>query len=187
MNETNPYAPPVARVADPGSAVIAQTTEVPFFAVGIFKLVLMSVCTFGVYDLYWFYKNWQRVKAREGTGISPFWRAFFAVLFCYQCFTHVRDYDAPSLESGELMAGPLAAGWIILTVLWRLPDPYWLICYLAFVFLIPVQRRANAINDAVEPAHDRNTRLTWLNWVGVVLGGVMLLLILAGTFLPEEQ
>ena len=36
----------------------------PFFAVPLWKLALMSFFTFGIYELYWFYRNWQRVRVR---------------------------------------------------------------------------------------------------------------------------
>lgn len=183
MDNVNPYAPPRARVAD---AVATVNTDVPFFPVSTFKLVLMSVCTLGVYELYWFYKNWQLVKARDGSDIYPFWRAFFGVFFCYSLFTKVRDHGHPDVGSNRLPAGALAFGWIVATLMWRLPDPYSMCSLLAFVFMIPVQMTANRINSAVEPEHDRNGRLTWLNWVGVVIGGLVVALAIVGSFLPEE-
>jgi hypothetical protein len=181
VNEFNPYAPPAARVVD----VIEARPATPFFAVTIFKLVLMSICTFGIYELYWFYKNWQLIKAREEPDILPFWRAVFAYFFCYQCFVHVRDYEAPQVSPGTLLAGPLAAGWIVMNLLWRLPDAYGMLSLFAFLFIIPVQVHANRINQAVAPGHDPNGGLSWLNWVGIVLGGLFLSLAALGFFAPE--
>jgi hypothetical protein len=31
--------------------------QAPYFAVSLLKLTVMSICTFGIYDLYWFHKN----------------------------------------------------------------------------------------------------------------------------------
>jgi hypothetical protein len=145
------------------------------------------VCTFGLYELYWFYMNWKIIKERERLDIMPFWRAVFGVFFCYQCFKAVREFDHPAFASRSLPAGPLTAGWIITSLLWRLPDPYWVASMLAFVFMIPVQRRVNEINAAVEPLHDRNSHLNWLNWIAIILGGGMLILALIGTFLVPEE
>jgi len=47
------------------------------------KLAVMSICTLGMYDLYWFYKNWGLVKDRNNLEIKPFWRAFFAFFYCH--------------------------------------------------------------------------------------------------------
>jgi hypothetical protein len=191
MSERNPYAPPTAPVADVavGNSVSTsgEDTEAPFFAVSVFKFALMTVFTLGFYQLFWFYKNWQIIKARENSTIRPAARALFAVFFCYECFSRVRDYEHPELPQGRLLAGPLAAGWIILTVLGRLQGPYWLASELAFLFIIPVQRRINHINHTVAPSHDPNGRLTWLNWIAAVVGGVTLVFALVGTFFPDAS
>jgi hypothetical protein len=126
----------------------------PFFAVSLTKFAAMSVCTFGIYELYWFYKNWRLVKEREKVNISPFCRAFFAFFFCYQCFSRVRARAATVGLDHSLRTGPLAAGWII-TVLWRLPDPYWLVSMFEFLFVLPIQALANRINSTAVPGHDR--------------------------------
>ena len=94
----------------------------------------------------------------------------------------MRSYDHPALERSSLAAGPLTAGWILFTLAWRLPDPYWLLDNLAVLFLIPVQLRVNHINSVVAPGHDRNVRFTWLNWLTLILGGGLFTLALFGTF-----
>jgi hypothetical protein len=116
----------------------------------------------------------------------PFWRAFFAVFFCYQCFSHIRKYDHSSVTAGTLAAGPLAAGWIVLNLSWRLPDPYWLITFFAFLFILPIQQRANEINNAVAPGHDPNSRFTWQNWAGIAIGSVILALDVIGFLNPDS-
>jgi hypothetical protein len=191
MDERNPYAPPTAAVADIDNASTSTVAvDAPFFAVTLFKYVLMFVCTFGLYQIYWFYKNWQLIKEREGFAgirISPLPRGIFSVFFCYQCFAKIRDYEHPAVQPRRLLAGPLAAGWIILSLLWRLPDPWWWPSTVSFLFILPVQRRVNQINAEVAPEQDRNGRLTWLNWIGVGVGSLLLLLILIGTLAPPQD
>jgi hypothetical protein len=87
--------------------------------------------------------------------------------------------------SETIPAGPLAAGWIITSLLWRLPDPYWLVSMLPFLFMLPVQALANRINATVAPRHDPNRRFTAWNWVGVVFGVIFMILIIVGMFLPD--
>lgn len=161
--------------------------EPPFFPVSITKFVVMSLCTLGVYPVYWFDRNWRRIKTREHTNISPAFRAIFAYFYCYPCFRRIRNYDVPALTDSKLAAGPLAVGWIVTSLLWKLPDPYWLISLFAFVFLIPVQSRINRINAMVSPNYDLNNRFSAWNWVAVVLGGLLLVLGIIGTFLPNEE
>lgn len=177
----NPFAPPSAVVADVGSAQ-TLSSQPPFFAVSLLKLVVLSICTFGIYELYWFYKNWQLIKDREGSTLSPALRAVFAVFFCYQCLARIGDFATPALAKSRLAAGPLAVGWILTTLLNRLPGGYGLAALLAVAFLIPVQSRANQINEALSPGHDPNSRFTFWNWVLVVCGLILVPLAVVGTF-----
>jgi hypothetical protein len=180
---SNPYAPPTAELAD---AQAAQTQQPAFFAVSIAKLTVLSLCTLGLYELYWFYKNWQFVRARERSNIVPVLRAFFAVFFCYACFARIRDHGKKVGIQPPLSAGACATGWILTTIMWRLPDPYWLVSMAAFLFLLPAQAYANRVNAAVAPEHDRNSKFTESTWITTVIGGAFFLLAVFGTLFPEQ-
>jgi hypothetical protein len=159
----------------------------PFFAVSVPKLIVLSICTLGLYELFWFYKNWCLVRERERSHILPSARALFAFFFCYGMFKRVRDFPVQSVTVGTLPAGALTVGWILTNLLWNLPGPSGLIGFLSFVFIIPVQISATRINEAVAPRHDRNERFTTANWVTVVIGGLVFILMVIGSFLPEES
>lgn len=156
-----------------------------FFPVGILKLVLMSAVTLGLYELYWFYKNWKFIQKRSQVALQPFWRAFFGVLYCYPCFKEIEKEVKSKDLPFPLSAGWLAFLWIVLTITWRLPDPYWVVTYLATIVLIPVQNAVNRLNSAVEPNHDPNTSYSGWNIFGLVLGGLLFALGILGLFLPE--
>jgi hypothetical protein len=181
--ETNPYAPPNSVVAD--VSVVAPEGIPLFFPVSVFKLLVLLFCTLGMYEYYWFYMNWKLVRDRTHEDISPFWRSFFGIFFCYQLFDRIRK-DGSELTASRLPAGPLATAWIIATMLWRLSGAYWFVTFLAFFALVPVQASVNAVNQIASPDHDPNARFTAWNWVAVILGGPFFLLALYGTFfLPE--
>jgi hypothetical protein len=182
----NPYAPPMAAVADIAPAADVAT-EPPFFAVSVTKLAVMCICTFTVYEVYWFYKHWQRISEREREPIWPLMRAIFAILYCYPCFARMRDHEG-AIESGSrLYAGPLAVAFIVTTLTWRLPEPYDWISMASFVATLPVQYHVNKLNALASPAHNRNSRFTGWNWVAVVVGGGLLLLAIAGEFLVPPE
>ncbi len=181
----NPYAPPTAAVSD----VITYdgaTVEPPFFPVSPLKLAVMAFCTFGLYQLYWFYKQWDHIASYQNRLVSPLARAFFSVVFCYSCFASVRDFAHLNVAPSRLPAAALTAAWILLTVASRLPDPYWLVTLLSFVPMLAVQRRANAINASVHPDHDRNASFSALNYMAIVLGGGLILLATVVTLIPVE-
>lgn len=166
-------------------APLPQEQLPPYFAVSRRKFIVLWFCTLGFYGIYWFYKQWQRVKERERSDIIPPLRAIFSVLFCYSLFDHVnssaRTYDV----EGHLASGALAAGFIILSLLWRLPDPYWLVTFLSVLFLVPAQDLMNKINNKVAPTAPPNAHFTKVNVAGTIVGGLLFLLALIGTFLPE--
>jgi len=135
----------------------------------------MSICTFGLYEIYWFYKNWNLIKQREGTNIAPFWRAVFGYFFCYQCFSRIRAH-AESLDlSQSVPAGPLATGWIITSLLWNSRS------ILAGLdvdisFHASGAGACNRINSTITPHHDPNRRFSVWNLVGIVVGAIFMIL-----------
>jgi hypothetical protein len=140
-----------------------------------------------LYQLYWFYKNWQRIAEREREPMWPAARAIFGVLYCYPCFARIRDHERSAELDSPLRALPLAIAFIVSTLTWRLPDPWGWIAIGAFLFTLPVQHHVNRLNALVAPSHDRNSRFTVWNWVGVVVGGSLMLLVIVGAFLAPTE
>jgi O-antigen/teichoic acid export membrane protein len=183
--QENPFAPPNSLIQDVSSRSAVANENTPWFLVSVTKLFIMSLCTLTLYQVYWLYQHWRRVKRREGLDINPAARSIFGVFFCYQLFAKIRDFERPDHSPSSLAAGALAAGWIVATLLWRLPDPYWWVAMSSMLFTLPVQAQANANNAAVDPNHVINSRLTALNWVAVVVGGLLLFLAVVGTLMPQ--
>jgi hypothetical protein len=60
-----------------------------FFAVPNKKLILLSLSTFGIYQLYWAYKNWKVIENKE--NISPIPRTFFHAIFVFGLFKRIFE------------------------------------------------------------------------------------------------
>jgi hypothetical protein len=114
LMEENIYAPPKAVVADAGW--IKNDVDVRFFAVSPVKLVVLSVCTLGLYQIYWFYKHWVLIKRRSEPLIIPWARAFFGFFWCYSCFEFIRNDERRLGVEPTLPSGPLAIGWIAVSL-----------------------------------------------------------------------
>lgn len=169
---------------------IAQSDAIPeqqpyFFAPSTLKFFLMSACTIGIYELYWFYKNWVLIKARANKGIMPFWRAFFAPLWAYSCFKYVKLAANEKGVPAPSLIGLLALFYFILQSLWRLPNPYWLASILSFVPLLPMNAAALEINKKIGAIGSENSKFTPWNWVALVGGGLLLAFAIIGSFIPE--
>jgi hypothetical protein len=160
---------------------VAAPPVTMFFPVSPLKLILMSICTFGVYDVFWFYMNWGYVNRRE-QQIRPFLRAIFWPLFCYPLFRRIHLAAESQGTQRSFAPIPLAAGWVILRLLGGLPDPGWPIGLFSVLCLVPVQATVNEINLATNPQHNRNSRFTGWNIAALAIGGGVLILALIGTF-----
>jgi len=152
-----------------------------YFAVSPMKLLVMEIATVGFYQLYWFYKHWALVRDRERSDIWPVARAIFGVLFVWPLFDHIRKSSQDQLGR-TLPAGLLAIAWIVTTITWRLPDPWWLITYLSVFPMLPIQVAANRVNAKVDPQHDQNQAYSIWNKVGIAVGFPLFALMLFGIF-----
>lgn len=159
----------------------SKTSPFPY-VISIQKLVVLSVVTFGLYEIYWFYKQWKSFKAERDLKVTPWARALFATLMSYSFFQEVQKAIKSVDKTRSLEAGGLAIAYFILVILYKLPEPYWWISLLSVLPLIPVQ---NTINDYWKKKYgDRVVPSgfgVW-NWIWTVAGGLFLLLALYGTF-----
>ena len=71
---------------------LVHPSPVVYFGVPMAYLTALCLLTLGIYQIYWFYKNWAAVKKAKGIrGIYPFWRALFSALFCWSLFKRIRN------------------------------------------------------------------------------------------------
>ena len=81
--------------------------------------------------------------------------------------------------------GWLTFAFIAINIMWRLPDPVWLVSCLAFLPLLPVQGVINAINAKQQPTHRINDRFTGWNIAGIVFGVIWFALVVIGMAMPQ--
>lgn len=154
-----------------------------YFAVPHFKLVLMIVFTFGLYELYYIYKNWNIIRRYQNDEVMPVLRTIFSGIFCYSLFRYIYR-TAESLEIKTIAApSVLAVGFVFITLMGRLPDPYWIIAIFAFVPLLAVNKAAIDVNRANDKSYVLNPILSASNLVVIVIGVIWWLLVFAGLFL----
>lgn len=161
--------------------------EAVFFPVSAMKFAIMSLLTFGLYELYWGYRQWSYLKRSQGLKISPFWRAWFQLFFTYGLLKYIRGTALQHGSRVEYSSGWLTVGYLVTLVIGsRLPVPYGIVGALAWLFLLPVVNAVNEVNRALGTSADQlNTKLAKWNWLAVAIGGLMWLAILTGPFLPQ--
>ena len=161
-----------------------EDSQPMFFPVSRLKLFVMSLVTFGLYELFWFYKNWQLFKAKTGDEISPFWRTFFCGIWCYFLFKEIKSLAKSRRVYANYSPFLLTVAWIVLRLCYRLPDPYWLVTCLSVIALFQVQEIVNELNCVVAPNHNPNSRFSVWNIVTIAVGGSLTVLAIVGTLMP---
>jgi len=157
--------------------------EAVYFPVSCSKLAVMTMSTLGFYVIYWFYQNWNMERRRAGRG-WPILLTAFAPLTSYLLFDAMRNslvrHALPKID-----AGLLALMFLAFNVLFRLPDPYWMLGTLWFVPLVTAQDSVNKLNEQVAPDAPRNERYSGWNIAAIVVGALIWLLVIAGFFLEK--
>jgi len=167
---------------------LAQDTDTnnAYYVVGSLKLALLSMCTLGLFDLYWFYRNWKTIKTNLDLNIMPFWRAFFSPLWGWSLATHINS-EADSLDASPAISAFIFGSlYFVLSVLWRVPDPYWLVSTFTFVPILLLQNTVHSLNGAYGTVDASLFRFNIWNWMGVVIGGAFFTLIVIASFLVPE-
>lgn len=148
------------------------------------KFILLSISTFGIYELVWLYKYWKILKKAKWLNISPFWRTFFSTFFVWSFARHLQIYlrekDIPCNYSPTLIGG----SYFILILLCKLPDPYWMIAFLTFIPMLPL---LNGINQFWKKQEQDlpPRKFAWWQIILIIIGLLFFMLSLIGTFFPE--
>jgi hypothetical protein len=156
-----------------------------FFYVSPVKLVVMSVVTFGFYEIFWFYKNWFYVKEHSQTKCWPLVRSIFSTITYYFLLQEIQKAGEVQGIKPSFALGVPAIAFFALTACWRLPDPFGLVGIFAPFALLPAQKYINSLNT-VTPT-EINDKFSVANWVAIVIGGFLTLICMLGFFLPSPK
>ena len=173
-------APPSAPVAG------RETPREAYFTVGALKLALMSLTTFGLYELYWFYQNWRVARDREQSSISPFWRAVFTPLWTFDMGDRFVEQAKAERISIKLPTVVLGILYIALRLPLLLPEPYKLARLVAVVAILPFDYAARRLDGEGRLAAPTYGRYSGWNVAWLIVGSLLLLLAIIGAFLPQD-
>ncbi len=150
-----------------------------YYAVPKTKFILLFVCTLGLYQLYWFAKNWMLIRQQEKSKIKPIARAIFSILFYSDLANRVLKTARTMGYSKQYSPTFLAIAYFATSLTWRLPGAWLLIGFISFLPLIPVVQATNFINEHSEDATiDSNYHIGEI--IAAILGGIYLLLMIIG-------
>ncbi len=196
MSDVNPFAAPPADAA--AAPAPARTTSPPFEAFPVWKIALMMPLTFGLYAIYWMYRQHTR-RAGRGADIWPSARALFHLFFVHRLMDDVRvEAEQADLEPPETWW--IATAYVIVLLVENLYSratanvvlglvgdfllPLLFVALRTF-FLIQAQQAIDRVLDHVAPDRDRGGRLGAGFLLTLAVFSSLWALGLLGTLLPE--
>ncbi|MEO7497132.1 MAG: hypothetical protein ABIT83_06315 [Massilia sp.] len=195
------YAPPQADLSGRPEVVIAP----PFYVVSLVKLTVLFIVTLGVYQLFWFYKNWSNYKLHcqiSGNGNGKIWpvpRALFSVFFVHSLFRKVAEHAEANLRPLTWQAGSQATLMVVLLLVSAFAgrfsevgigapfsDILTLLVMVALYFSMrSAQKQINASCD--DPEGASNSEFTGANYFWIILGALFLLALFAAGFMGAQS
>lgn len=144
------------------------------------KFIVLSIISFGLYPIWWIYKAWRFYQQKENLDIMPAARAIFSIFFLTSLFNKILSFAKEKGYEEHFYSVGLFIGFIVGNFLAKLPDPFWLISILSFVFLIPPFKalnyaKQNSNEFVVTEQTSYSGRQIGLIVVGIIFWGLVLL------------
>lgn len=156
-----------------------ETTKIEI--VTLQKFVILSFISFGLYPIWWMYKTWKFFKEKDNLDVMPVPRAIFAIFFLNGLFEGVQGFAQSKGYTKTFSSVGCFLGVIGLNFTSRLPEPYFLVSILSFLFFIPA---VEALNYGIRNSSGYEIRDTeYFNarqLILIILGGIFWILVLMG-------
>lgn len=144
------------------------------------KFIFLSIISFGTYEIWWIYKAWRFYQQKENLDIMPAGRAIFSIFFLHSLFSKILDFAKEKEYKDSFSATSLFVGFIVASLLAQLPEPFWLISLVSFIFLIPPFKalnfaKQNSTDFIVSEQISFSGRQILLIAIGILFWGLILL------------
>ena len=133
-----------------------DSSKLCFPSTPVWKIVYLSIISFGIYEIIYFYIMWKTLKNNFGYKVHAGARGLFACITNFWLFPILEKYFNAFGE--KAFFGTLAAGlYFIVNFSSRLPDLYSLISFGTIAFLVYIQIKINKINKNNFPDAPQNS------------------------------
>lgn len=165
-------------ITDPSSKSEENSSAREFFVLSVGKFIILSISTFGLYELYWFYKNWVLIKKQENSNISPVGRAIFAIFFFSELANKVLNSAKERGYDRSYSPVFLALAYFISGFLFNLPGIYYLLGFIGIFVFIPIIEAILYNNEKSDKSVTNANRYSTLEIISSVIGGLVWLAVL---------
>lgn len=163
------------------------------FVQPVWQFVLLTLFTFGLYEIRWYYRNWKYLKVHHSLDISPGWRTvglFIPILnfvLIIRQFRDIRDYARTAGCQKTFSVTGVFIAYLLMTCLWFLPRPYFLFCLSRVWPLAIVQDVLNEYWRKEQPQLMERRRFSGGQVALLILGGFVWLIALLAILLPNPE
>jgi hypothetical protein len=194
------YAPPQADL----NTTPVDSISAPFYVVTVKKMAVLGLLTFGLYFIYWHYQNWrqyrdwQLARTQEKQDIWPVPRGIFSIFFMHSLFRNVKAFADDNERHIDWEPEMVATILVILTIIGNILDRlamrnigYPVTDILSLILLAPLLYMYTRVQPIInascgDPESKSNSNFTVANWIWIVIGALLWVLAIAGTFMDPE-
>ena len=105
------------------STITGAEDQLEYFPVSEGKLITLYILSFGLYGVYWFYKNWKLQQPKMGKKIFPLMRAIFSIFFTHSLFNRINNSAEKLEQKHRFNANLLATFFVAAVIVGNLIDP----------------------------------------------------------------
>ncbi|MDO8728005.1 MAG: TIR domain-containing protein [Candidatus Methanoperedens sp.] len=150
----------------------------------IWHLIILSILTFGLYQIYWFYRNWKHLKINNHLDISPGWRTagllvpIYGFVLAYRQLREIRDFSKEVGVDKTYSPEWIIIVWIIVTSFILLPNQYSFIFVLSVGAILMVQGVLNSYWKKEQPALIERTNFSGREIAIAVIGEIFWIILI---------
>lgn len=149
----------------------------------ISQLVILTFLTFGLYRIYWFYRNWKHLKDHHQLyNVRPILKAIglfvpvLSLILVYEQLKDISDFSKAAGVEESFSPGVVLALIMIFNIFRILPAPYWGLSFLSVLPLVVVQRVLNAYWAKEQSDLPVRSKFSIGEIITMVIGGILFLL-----------
>jgi hypothetical protein len=188
--DTNPYATPSSPVE-----IESKNSPQRFYVVSPIKFLALFFTTFGVYHIFWHYKNWALYKKATRGDEWPIMRAIFFIFFTHSLFREIDKELIMTSNKHKWSPELCATVIIILSITARIysrissmgSNDETSIMDVIILLYVPITgyflyQAQKAINQAcADPVGETNSSFTVANIIWMALGAIFVFVIFLGS------
>ncbi|NPE28564.1 DUF4234 domain-containing protein [Methanococcoides sp. SA1] len=83
---------------------MSNSYEIDPYKISVWKFLILSFFTFGIFEIYWMYKHWKYLQQKQDLKVHSFWRSLFGLFFITSLFKRLSE--VAEKENGIILKYP---------------------------------------------------------------------------------